>query len=83
MHDELSSQQEGLAKKLRGHYEYYGITGNSEALHRFAWEVVAVWRKWLDRRSQNAKMTWERMHRLLKRYPLPRPRITHPLPARS
>jgi RNA-directed DNA polymerase len=83
MHDELSSQQEGLARKLRGHYEYYGIAGNSKALRRFFWEVVAVWRKWLDRRSQNAKMTWERMHRLLKRYPLPRPRITHPLPARS
>jgi RNA-directed DNA polymerase len=83
MHDELSSQQEGLARKLRGHYEYYGITGNSEALRRFSWEVVAVWRKWLDRRSQNARMTWERMHRLLKRYPLPPPRIAHPLPARS
>ncbi|KYF85255.1 hypothetical protein BE11_26265 [Sorangium cellulosum] len=83
MHDELSSQQEGLAMKLRGHYGYYGITGNSEALRRFVWEVVAVWRKWLDRRSQNAKMTWERMHRLLKRYPLPQPRITHPAPARS
>ncbi|WP_437911767.1 hypothetical protein WME73_29895 [Sorangium sp. So ce302] len=69
--------------KLRGHYEYYGITGNSEALRRFAWEVVAVWRKWLDRRLQNAKMTWERMNRLLKRYPLPQPRITHPAPARS
>ncbi|WP_437597977.1 group II intron reverse transcriptase/maturase [Sorangium sp. So ce590] len=83
MHEELSSQQGSLAMKLRGHYEYYGITGNSEALRRFAWEVVAVWRKWLDRRSQNAKMTWERMHRLLERYPLPRPRIRHPAPARS
>src|SRR5262249_44910057 len=31
MHDELSSQQEGMVRKLRGHYEYYGITGNSEA----------------------------------------------------
>ncbi|WP_437676819.1 hypothetical protein [Sorangium sp. So ce131] len=48
-----------------------------------AGEDQAVWRKWLDRRSQNAKMTWERMHRLLKRYPLPQPRITHPAPARS
>lgn len=83
MHDELSSQQEGLAKKLQGHYEYYGIPGNSEAIRRFSWEVVAVWRKWLDRRSQNAKMIWERMHRLLKNYPLPPPRIAHPLPARS
>jgi RNA-directed DNA polymerase len=83
MHDELSSQQEGLARKLSGHYEYYGIPGNSDAIRRFYWEVIAVWRKWLDRRSQNAKMIWERMHRLLKHYPLPPPRIAHPLPARS
>ncbi|WP_437655596.1 hypothetical protein [Sorangium sp. So ce1182] len=58
-------------------------TGSSEALRRFAWAIVAVWRKWPDRRSQNAKTTWERMHRSLKRYSLPRPRITHPAPARS
>jgi group II intron reverse transcriptase/maturase len=83
MHDKVRSQRKGLAEKLRGHYGYYGITGNSDAIRRFSWEVVAVWRKWLNRRSQNAKMTWERMHRLLGHYPLPPPRIAHPLPARS
>jgi hypothetical protein len=79
MHDELKSQQGSLGKKLRGHYEYYGITGNSDAIKRFFQEAVEVWRKWLNRRSQNAKMTWERMHRLLERYPLPPPRVAHPL----
>jgi RNA-directed DNA polymerase len=83
MHDELKSQQESLEKKLRGHYGYYGITGNSDAIKRFFRGVTEVWRKWLNRRSQNAKMTWERMHRLLQRYPLPSPRVAHPLPARS
>ena len=39
-----------------------------------------VWRKWLDRRSQRARMTFERINRLLKRNPLPLPRIVHPLP---
>lgn len=28
------------------------------------------WRGWLNRRSQRARMTWERMARLLERYPL-------------
>jgi group II intron reverse transcriptase/maturase len=82
-HDELKSQQESLGKKLRGHYGYYGITGNSDAIKRFFRGVTEVWCKWLNRRSQNAKMTWERMHRLLQRYPLPPPRVAHPLPARS
>jgi hypothetical protein len=71
-------QQQGLAKKLRGHYGYYGVVGNYEALGRFLHVVKGAWRHWLDRRSRHARMTWEKMHQLLKRYPLPQPRITHP-----
>jgi group II intron reverse transcriptase/maturase len=83
MHDKLGSQQRSLEEKLKGHYGYYGITGNSDAIWRFFRVATEVWRKWLNRRSQNAKMTWERMKRLLKRYPLPPPRVLRPLPARS
>jgi group II intron reverse transcriptase/maturase len=82
-HDDVREQQLALASRLRGHYGYYGITGNSRALSRFWHEVTGVWRKWLNRRSQNAGMTWERMHRLLKRYPLPPPRIVHSAMARA
>lgn len=77
-HDKVGLQQQTLAQKLRGHFEYYGITGNIDALSRFVFEATRVWRKWLNRRSQRAHMNWERMNRLLKRYPLPQPRITHP-----
>ena len=82
-HDDVREQQLALASKLRGHYGYFGITGNSRALSRFWHEVIGVWRKWLNRRSQNAGMTWERMHRLLERYPLPTPRIVHSAMARA
>jgi hypothetical protein len=82
-HDDVREQQLALASRLRGHYGYYDITGNSRALSRFWHEVEGVWRKWLNRRSQNAGMTWERMHRLLKRYPLPTPRIVHSAMARA
>jgi group II intron reverse transcriptase/maturase len=78
LHHDIRVQQQGLAKKLRGHYGYYGVTGNYEALGRFLHAVKGAWRRWLDRRSRHARMTWETMHRLLKRYPLPQPRITHP-----
>ena len=70
-------QQQALCRKLMGHNQYYGITGNYRALSRFYWEVDKVWQKWLNRRSQRAKMTWERFKRLLVRYPLPAPRIAH------
>lgn len=78
-HDEVRAQQKALAQKLRGHYEYYGITGNFDALGRFLRGAIHAWRKWLNRRSQRARMIWERMHKLLERYPLPPARITHPL----
>jgi RNA-directed DNA polymerase len=82
-HDEVRAQQEALGRKLRGHFEYFGITGNFRAIALFLSKVTAVWRKWLSRRSQRASIAWSRMHRLLERYPLPRPRITHPLLPRA
>jgi group II intron reverse transcriptase/maturase len=66
-----------LAKKLRGHYAYYGITGNYIALVRFARAVERCWRKWLSRRSQKGYVDWVRMRGILSRYPLPRPRVVH------
>ena len=64
-----------LGQKLRGHFSYYGIRGNSRALSRMRYAVVRMWKKWLSRRSQRAYMTWKAMNRLLKRYPLPPARL--------
>jgi group II intron reverse transcriptase/maturase len=82
-HDEVREQWKTLVLKLRGHFAYYGITGNAKALVRFRYEATRAWRKWLDRRSQRARMSWERMLKLLERYPLPPARITHPLLPRA
>jgi hypothetical protein len=70
-------QQRQLSRSLRGHYAYYGVTGNYQALSNFHRQVTREWRKWLHRRSQKAKMTWERFNRLLVNYPLLGPRIVH------
>jgi len=82
-HDDVRAQQEALARKLRGHYGYFGITGNSRMIGRFCRAVKGVWREWLNRRSQRASMPWKRMYRLLERYPLPAPRIMRPLLPRA
>jgi hypothetical protein len=74
-HLPIAQQQKLLAKKLRGHYNYYGITGNYEALARFMEEVKRVWHKWLARRSQRANARWDHFQRIVRRYPLPRPRV--------
>ena len=77
-HDTIEQQQKALRMKLQGHYAYFGITGNARWIGLFLHEVEGIWRKWLNRRSQRASMPWERMKRLLRRYPLPRPRISNP-----
>jgi RNA-directed DNA polymerase len=74
-HRPIAEQHRLLAMKLRGHYGYYGLTGNSEALQRFAYEVRRAWHKWLARRSQRANSRWDHFQRILRRYPLPAPRL--------
>lgn len=76
-HEPVAWQQRQLSRSLRGHYAYYGITGNFRSLTNFHRQVTREWRKWLNRRSQKAKMTWERFSRLLVEHPLERPRIFH------
>jgi group II intron reverse transcriptase/maturase len=74
-HRPIAEQRRLLAMKLRGHYGYYGLTGNSEALQRFAYEVGRAWHKWLARRSQRSNSRWDHFQRILRRYPLPPPRL--------
>jgi hypothetical protein len=82
-HHRLQAQRQALTWKLQGHYGYYGIIGNIRALQHFHHEVVRAWRKWLNRRSQRARVDWERMNAILKRYPLPTPHMSRPFTARA
>jgi group II intron reverse transcriptase/maturase len=76
-HRPLPQQQERLSRMLRGHYAYFGISGNLArlgALHRAAYHL---WRKWLSRRHDGPPMPWRRFLSLLRRFPLPVPTIVH------
>ena len=66
-----------LASKLRGHYQYYGVSGNSRMLKMFYYRVMRLVHKWLNRRSQRNRWNWERFTEYLKHYPLPLPHISH------
>lgn len=76
-HLPLVEQHRTLCQKMKGHFAYYGLTGNSRRLVQFAYYVHRSWHKWLDRRSQKARMTWARFAAILKRHPLPRPKVVH------
>jgi group II intron reverse transcriptase/maturase len=75
-HRPIKEQHRTLTWKLRGHFSYFGITGNSGALRHFRHEAERIWQKWLARRSQRG-MTWEKFYALLGRYPLPPPVAIH------
>lgn len=77
-HWSIPDQHQALTRKLRGHYGYYAIRGNSQTLSAFHEQVTRIWRKWLSRRKRGHPMPWAISTRLLARYPLPRPRILHP-----
>jgi group II intron reverse transcriptase/maturase len=74
-HDPVKEQHAALTRKLNGHYNYFGVNGNVNALARLHFAVERAWRKWLDRRSQRARMKWGRFRQLLARFPLPVPQV--------
>jgi group II intron reverse transcriptase/maturase len=76
-HAPLAEQHEAINRQLRGHYAYYGVTGNARALSRYLRLAERTWRKWLNRRNHRAHMEWPRFKQTLRRYPLLPPQIVH------
>ncbi len=66
-----------LQAKLRGHYQYYGVSENYDGIARFYKFTIRMVHKWMNRRSQKRKMNWKRFTEYLEHYPLPKPRIVH------
>lgn len=78
-HWKIKDQAAAIAKKLEGHYQYYGVSHNWLAMSKFRDEVIQTWKKWLMRRSQKGGMSWESFKRRARPEMLPRPHITVPL----
>ena len=66
-----------LQAKLRGHFQYYGVSGNSPSIKKYYSLVLKLVHKWLNRRSQKKSMSWSKLYNYLSLYPLPQPRIKH------
>lgn len=81
MHDPIPEQGRWLRSVVGGHIRYYGVPSNGPALHRFRFQVGWLWHRALSRRSQNGRVLWDRMRRLIDGW-LPRARVCHPYPLR-
>ncbi len=74
-HLPISALFAAINLKLRGHYQYYGITDNSKSIHTYYFRTVYALFKWLNRRSQKCSYTWEGFNDLLKLFPLALPSV--------
>jgi RNA-directed DNA polymerase len=74
-HESIEVQCAGLWSRLQGHFNYFGVNGNLKCLASLHWHAARAWQKWLGRRSQRGRLNWESFEDLLRRHPLPRPRI--------
>lgn len=66
-----------LAAKLRGHYQYYGVSGNLRSLKRYYFVTIRLVFKLLNKQSQRHAFNWDGFNAYLVHYPLPKPRIVH------
>jgi RNA-directed DNA polymerase len=81
MHDPVLEQGKWLQAVVGGHIRYYGVPMNQPALWLFRFQVGRLWHRALSRRSQNGRVLWERMRRLITRW-LPPAKACHPYPLR-
>ena len=63
-------------EKLKGHFQYFGVTYNSRMINKFRYRIIMILFKWLNRRSQKKSYTWEEFNALLKYNPIAKARVT-------
>jgi RNA-directed DNA polymerase len=79
LHDPVPKTGAWLRSVLLGHYRYYGVPRNADAMGSFRHHLTHLWHRSLRRRSQKSRCNWDRMQPLIQRW-LPVPKIMHPYP---
>lgn len=74
-HQSVKEQHAALTRRIQGHFNHFGVSGNFRSLLLVLEQARRTWYKWLCRRSQRKRLTWERFADLLRDFPLPKPRI--------
>jgi group II intron reverse transcriptase/maturase len=74
-HLPIKEQHVALVRRIDGHMNYFGVTGNTRSLSCLIFHAKRAWFKWLGRRSQHGRITWDRFVAIERHFPLPRPTI--------
>ena len=70
----IAETMKTLRRKVEGHYNYYGISGNFESIRKFTWYVKFTVYRMFNRRDQKGRMKWDSFQRIWDFYMMP-PRL--------
>jgi RNA-directed DNA polymerase len=79
MHFPIREVGQWLKKVVTGHYQYYGVPGNYDAMSYFRHQIGARWLHALRRRGQKGPVSCKKMCQLMTKW-IPLPRICHDYP---
>src|SRR6266542_3515102 len=79
MHDPIAKTGAWVKQMLQGHLNYFAVSGNHPSLWWFLNKVKRLWLASLKRRSQTARLSWERFIQCVACF-FPPIRTIHPLP---
>ena len=74
-HEPVKKQHAALRRRVHGHINYFGVNGNVDNVARLVRAAERSWYRWLRRRSNRTRLTWQRFAKLLQAFPLPAPRV--------
>ena len=74
-HKSVKEQHAALCRRVHGHINYFGVNGNYASVAGLVRAVERSWCRWLRRRSNRTRLTWQHFRELLRARPLPRPQV--------
>jgi group II intron reverse transcriptase/maturase len=72
-HKPVKEQHASLCRRISGHINYFGVNGNLDGVARLVRAAERIWLRWLRRRSNRTRLSWQRFQDILRAFPLPRP----------
>lgn len=74
-HKSIMEIMKSLSRSLKGYYNYYCITDNSNTVNNFMDKVRSLLFKWMNRRSQRKSFNWDKFILFMRKFPLPKPSV--------
>ena len=79
-HQPIPETGKWLAQVVNGYFGYHAVPTNGTSMSAFRYHVIVLWQRQLGRRSQRARVTWDRMNKLIDDF-IPKARVRHPWPS--